>query len=403
MKIRKQIPASVLPTVVIVSVIMMIVILGLLSLWDTDLLYLSRYEYTRKQMSHIESFYTLYCAHPQVVEAIGEDSLFQLYADREDSRLRITVNRWGLYEVVNVSSLCGRVTSCRIMGAGGEDETALWYSDHGAAITLTGKTEVIGQAALPALGVIYGQMQSEFFSGEEIPAGRIAHSGNTLPAIDGNHTTAIDALFSVPAQGMISEGMALQKALGEGEPMVLAVENGWLRNCAAEGEIIITGNRIRVDSSCRLTNAILVADFIEISDGTRGVFQAFARDSLKVGKDVRLDFPSGIYSRNRITLDDHAVINGYVINDFEGERDPTIANTVKSRTSRIRGLFFARGTTQVQGITTGNSFIEEATFFTERGYYRNLIHDAAFIHHPGIAYPLWMDSHNKRRTAGRVY
>ncbi|MCD8172862.1 MAG: hypothetical protein LUD76_05290 [Alistipes sp.] len=140
-----------------------------------------------------------------------------------------------------------------------------------------------------------------------------------------------------------------------------------------------------------------MANTVEIEEGFEGRLQIFVRDSIGVGDGVMLGFPSGIYSANKLTISEKCVIDGYVIDNFRGGTVITEPNTVKSVTSRIRGLLYSRGLAVAQGIITGSAYINEAVYYAPHGYYRNFIFQAAFLAHEPMAYPLWMKRDGRRK------
>lgn len=395
-----NIKGSVLPTVLIISVVMMLVILSILSLWDFNHRRFARMDYFRKQSAAIESFYTLYKSYPYEVAAqIGPDSLFHIF-DGKSQPIKVEIRPWGLYELVMASSLCGRIKHSRFLGLERpyESDVVLWYRNGGSALTVTGRTEVTGNAMLPDNGLIYGQMQSVFFSGTEVPKHCISASQPELPGPDAASSALVEELFAL--HGSISPGDTpenIHKHFPGEEPAQIYLSGELPYQCRYEGNVVVCGDRVTLRPDCELKDILLVANTVEIEEGFEGRLQIFVRDSIGVGDGVMLGFPSGIYSANKLTISEKCVIDGYVIDNFRGGTVITEPNTVKSVTSRIRGLLYSRGLAVAQGIITGSAYINEAVYYAPHGYYRNFIFQAAFLAHEPMAYPLWMKRDGRRK------
>ncbi|MCC8035829.1 MAG: hypothetical protein LIO77_07875 [Rikenellaceae bacterium] len=299
--------------------------------------------------------------------------------------------------------MCGKVRACRLMGTELDKDLnyTLWYRNQGSSLTITGKTEITGRAALPKNGVIYGQMPSVFFSGMELSPVDIDISGSEMPPPDIFAMASIEDIFSFHD---IIDPVIREAAMDfhYDETFIVCVGNVDLTGCSFSGNIIVAGDKIKIDSTCNLQNIIIAANYIEIGDGVCGSFQAFGRDSVKVGSDVRLDLPSGVYSEGKLSIGPNTTVNGYLINNFQGEKNIQQANTVKDKTSIVRGLYYSGGISQLQGIVTGSAFVDEAVYYAPQGYYRNLIYDAAFVETERVPYPLWINRGGKRVEAGWI-
>ena len=57
-----RLPAGVLATVLVVSALMLLSVLGVLALWESDFLFFSRAGYLSRQRANVESAFVLYAA-----------------------------------------------------------------------------------------------------------------------------------------------------------------------------------------------------------------------------------------------------------------------------------------------------------------------------------------------------
>ncbi|GHV01668.1 hypothetical protein FACS1894159_09830 [Bacteroidia bacterium] len=389
-----------LPTTLVVALLMAVAVMGLLSLYQTDLLFFARANYIRDQRDNIASMFVLYRLDP----AIAKDTTYQLYDTLPSSRMSILRREWGLYEVVTVASERGDLHRSCIMGlacaapgkGGSGGAKALWYNDNNNALTLTGNSNIENEAWLPRGGVIYGQMQSVFFTGNKLMPAQIHQSEAVLPKPTLQSCAAIDRLLRAQPDTPFTE--SLTRSFYRRQAAVMWVD-GNLAGCAFAGNVILTGDRVHVDRSTHLTGVVIAARRVSIGDGFKGSVQIFARDTALVGEGVHLKAPSGVYARSYVELGEGSLLEGYMIVDFDGKVDRRKPNCRKARTSRLRGLLYARGITQLQGITVGSAYVEKATYYSSHGYYEDMLYDASIVGSEQVVYPLWLDERSERKEA----
>lgn len=339
MKLRLiRVSGGVLSTVVVVAVLMLLMVMAVLALWDTDFLLFSRAGYLRMQRDNMESALAVYCNDPAVLDRLDADSTFLLYDSIPSSRMKLVRRPWGLYEVIGMESAGGKVRSSVVCGLRepSGDGCVLWYRNNNGAVTLTGRSYVNGRALLPDNGVIYGQMQSVFFSGERLHPNDIRKSGETMPEASAAARRQTEMLFGLRAGGVLHTD-SIAVAFRAGEPLVLGID-GDPDGYHLSGNIILTGGEVTVGARTKLNDVIVVADKISVGDGFAGSCQLFARDSLFVGRNVSLEYPSGVYSRRYAELGDGSEVNGYFIVDYSGRPEVMQPNCRKSRLSKVRGL-----------------------------------------------------------------
>lgn len=224
-----RLPAGVLATVLVVSALMLLSVLGVLALWESDFLFFSRAGYLSRQRANVESAFVLYAADSTLTARLDEQGGLRLYDGLPDSRVRIAVRPWGLYEAVRVEAADSRIAPTRLFGSAAPfacspgEESGLWYATDAASLSLTGRTSLHGCLRLPRHGVQYGQIRSVFFCGERIEGARTAYAGKELPPVRTDARRMTDSLLRlleapgawIPAPDSLSVGF------GEAEPRLL--------------------------------------------------------------------------------------------------------------------------------------------------------------------------------------
>lgn len=370
MRHHVYISASVLPTIMVVSVLMLLGVLAIISFWESDILLFSRNNRIRNVRAHINSMYVLYETRPDLFQS--DTTTYQLYDSVPDSELMVIRSQWGLYEIVKVSSTKCRLTQRRMVGLRrcDKDEYCFWYCNNNSVLTLTGNSNIQSTCYLPQNGVTYGQMRSIFFSGEKIDPKQIRCSEREMPKPSTEAVAVIDKIFDkIQTVGDTS---------------------------------IVVGDEVVLSASDYFEDVIIVANKIVVEDDFRGSVQCFARDSIIVNANVTLGYPSGLYSQRYITIGDNSCVNGYVIVESKGAVSQKKPNYIQSRLSRIRGFLYVDAVAQLQGIVTGTACIREASYFSPQGYYRHMVYDATILQCTDIAFPYFFLSQGKSRNVKQL-
>lgn len=398
---RHRLKAGAISTVLVVSTLMLLMLLALMLLWDADFVMFSRTNYMRRQRANIESLFTLYMNDPKILTQTETEKSVTLYESVPGSDMLIERRLWGLYELVRVASEYGRVAQTRMLGLSVpyKERCNLWYLDNRSSLTATGDTNLHGRLLLPQNGIVYGQMQSVFFSGETIERSNIARSSNRMPTIlpyIRKHLEELSDKNGTYADNVLPDSMYVSF---RDDVYTIRPDDGLVAGRILGGNIMVFGDKIHIDASSRLDDVLIIGNTITIGDGFTGSLQAFARDSVMIGESAALKYPSGIYARSYVEVGERTEVNGYVICDFAGEPDLKKPNGRMARTSKVRGLVWNSGIMQLQGIVSGAVFLNKAVYYAPHGYYQNMLYDATILENDIIAYPLWVDDNMRRRDA----
>ena len=140
-----MIPASVLATVLVVCTLMLLGLLTVMSLWDLDLMVSYRLYEREQQRANLESGFVLYMDDSTLMERLDESRGVKLYEGDSSSRVQFFRERWGLYEVVTMTTKEG-VQESRLIGRVRESfhGANLYIPENNKALSLTGKSTVEG-------------------------------------------------------------------------------------------------------------------------------------------------------------------------------------------------------------------------------------------------------------------
>ncbi|CAN5882452.1 hypothetical protein BH11BAC7_BH11BAC7_16640 [soil metagenome] len=227
-----------------------------------------------------------------------------LFGDGSDS-VRLEIKSWGAFEIA-VSRAHNKIFSHELIAAVGwqcdaKDQTALILADLDRPLSITGTTKLTGDCYLPKAGIQRAYIEGQSYSGTKMVYGQIKPSERFLPKYNEELVERIRKLFDfIP--GQTDSTISLEEIRQED-----SITNSFLNktlyvfssgSISLQAEIIqgnvciISRTAILVRKNTLLKNVLLIAPFIKIEDNTEGEFQAFARDSLIVGENVHLHYPT---------------------------------------------------------------------------------------------------------------
>lgn len=401
--LRHDFSASVLATVLVVCTLLLLGVLMVIELWNFDLVRYNLYHQGEQARANVESGFLLYSRDSTLPYRWEEDSTVLLFGQREESRVRYSRQRWGMYEVVEVRN--GRHGSVRLLGKKAESpwQATLYVPENDRAFSLTGRTFVEGDVYLPRNGISYTQLRSEFFKGKALDKKQIKTSADQFPPLDEESLDVVNGLLDYTGEReWLENGTVLLR--GFRDPVVQVEVGEYLSGVRVSGPVILyASSMLFVEEDNSLENVIIVGDKVEFADGFSGCVQVFARDTILLGNQVCLKAGSGLYVRQEeekglIRLGDNCEINGYVIAGAQvgdGERKQVLY--YQSESSRVRGLLYVDGIAEVHGFVTGSLYARECYYFAPEGYYSGILYNAVLPGNPGIAYPLWMRGPYERR------
>ena len=401
--LRHDLSASVLATVLVVCTLLLLGVLMVIELWNFDLVRYNLYHQGEQARANVESGFLLYLRDSTLSYRWEEDSTVLLFGQREESRVRYSRQRWGMYEVVEVRN--GRQGSVRLLGKKAESpwQATLYVPENNRAFSLTGRTFVEGDVYLPSNGISYTQLRSEFFKGKALDKKQIKTSADRFPALDEESLKVINGLLDYTGEReWLENGSVLLR--GFRGPVVRVEVGEYLSGVRVSGPVILyASSMLFVEEDNILENVIIVGDKIEFADGFSGCVQVFARDTILLGNQVCLKAGSGLYVRQEeekglIRIGENCEINGYVIAGAKvskEERKQVLYYQPES--SRVRGLLYVDGIAEVHGFVTGSLYVRECYYFAPEGYYSGILYNAVLPGNPGIAYPLWMQGPYERR------
>ena len=407
---KTRLKAATLPMVLVISVLILLVVLFVYSLWDMNFLYYSSFHYKKQQQENLNSAIVLYSNDSTFLRDYNEEKTFRLYETDSASSVICITQQWGFYEYIHVSSLNGNFSTTRLLGKKQECDhrAALWLCDRNRALSLSGNTEIRGKVFIPLNGINYTEIDGEYYKGEEIPYTQMDIAGAELPPIDTLYMAFPESL---------KENRSLSVALPETTDTYYSFQNttSFFNVTESRDNIVLRGNAVlfadelEISASSKMNEAIIVARKVTIEEGFTGSIQIFCTDSVLIEENVQLQYPSGIYIDAEIdypfvSISGNSEINGYVIVLGKIKDEELLFPSYRqSENSQLRGLLYVDGTTNFQGEISGAVYLKDCFFSSNQNVYAGTLYNTRISRNNNIVYPIFLSGGYTRKEIKSIY
>lgn len=323
-----------------------------------------------------------------------EGEFIDLYGEGQDSAF-LKTRTWGLFEQVSARAICKGNVASRTFFIGqsitADKRPAIYLADRNQALRVTGNTRIEGKAFVPAKGVERGYIQNSNYSGDKLIYGATATSGKSVPEINKdllignfNYLNGIlepeDSLAGLPLPGDTLDHEFNRRTM-------VVEQDGWvfLDDVEITGNIIIRSSQaVTIRNTASISDAIIYAPYIEIETGFEGNLQCFARDSMKVGEMVQLNYPSALaliddFKQNEVReleIGAGSVIEGQVLvyDEFSDFRKLPVLSLAQE--TLVEGECYSNGFTELKGTVHGSIYTQKFLLRTPGSTYENYLMDA---------------------------
>jgi cytoskeletal protein CcmA (bactofilin family) len=357
--------------------------------------YLSRIQYEnfeiKRQLDlNADSGIKLLLSKQSLVE-LNQEKTIDLFNKGIDSVILIR-KLWGAYEIVISKAIFKNSTSVRTAQVGFYQDNdhlySLHLSDKDKPLALCGNTLIKGPAFLPKAGVKRAYIEGQSFSRSLLIEGEIKQSDRTLPKFNSELIENIKTVFFNKSITNNDSVLNIKSEL-TGDSLNNSFENKTLVFSSSvpiiisggmySGNIaVISDKQITVTSSALLKDVLLFAPKIIIEKKFRGNVQVFASDSISIGEEVTLTYPSVIglisnkpTSTSIIVLSKKDTIMGSVFiikneNDIMGQTRLLI-----SEEAVIFGQVYSNGYVDLKGTINGSLMCDNIMLSTASSVYEN--------------------------------
>lgn len=397
-----------LPTVLVISVLMALLIMFAFSLVDLDRLYYANYHKRKQSVLDLHSASALYCVDSLLTS--GSDSIGVCLFDDAKSEVGIKIIPWGLYEIMTASVKALPFSRSMIYGRSSESPTkaALWVSDRKRALSIAGRTRIDGAVFASLNGINYTDLSGVPFSGEHIPAEMSFVSSSGLPLVDSLVLDRLDSLRSLAGRAWYHlNDVEGYRSFQEQTSLVYARDGDKIFHLG--GNRILYADRLTLGADSEVNGILVFACSAVIAEGFRGSLQLFCTDTVTVGRDVRLESPSGVLVSGAdhpfVSLAGGSRVCGYVAVLNDGKIDQRLEHPCfRQRSgSMIDGLLYVDGSCELKGAVNGAAYIGDC-FYEKDGYkYPGVLNNVSVHRSDSVSYPILLTGPYRRREIKKVF
>ncbi len=314
-----------------------------------------------------------------------------LYDTGADSVL-LERKHWGAFELGICKAFTSDRSVIRIAALGfapGEDQTALMITENDRPLSVCGDTRLRGKCFLPKLGTRPAYIEGKSFSGRKPVEGLVIPAPRQIPPADKELMRALGERLEgkgYEQDSLLDELPEELEASFSGKTICYKASSGLLLSDKhLKGNIIIySAVKIRVKNTCELNEVVLYAPKIQIDSGFTGSLQAFASDSLIVGKNCKLGYPSvlGLVRTEDsplypvLRVGEGTEVSGSV---FAWEEKTFYNRQVKlclDKKTLVQGEVYSSGQVDVKGTIEGRLICSSIVLVTPSSVYDNHLLDA---------------------------
>jgi hypothetical protein len=318
-----------------------------------------------------------------------------LYRSENDTVL-IAAHPWGIYEfgtaraVIQEDTLARAFTLARTIDSA--SWSALYLVDEDRPLSVSGRTMIKGTAFLPKAGLKEAYVSGQAYQGDKrLVIGSKKVSSKTLPALGNAALQQLEKSFNTVAgkdsvllrAGSVSNSFMRPTLSCSIDKKVYTLTN------ALSGNIVLhSDTTVVIAGSARLQNVLVFARVIVVEEGFRGSCQLFASDSISVGKNCHLDFPSAIGVLNfaekalpgtqqKLSIGENTSVSGSIFT-YEKSKNELRPLIELEKNVRVSGQLYAPGLlnfkdgVQIRGSVMAARFIYQTAYTRYENYLINL-------------------------------
>jgi hypothetical protein len=385
MSISDKVKAGVLPFVIIISLVVSILCSALILLFYYHQIFILHYQVEQKLRTNASSGIHYAMATLEMLPSY-EGIQLDLFDQMQDSVL-IYKEPWGIFDLVKVTAFQGRHSSRKAAFLGAtikENSNALYLADTRRPLSIAGDALIVGNVSLPKAGVKAEYVDRIAYSRSKLIFGDIATSESFLPELHLNYRNRVQRLLQAggknefgPFVKYLEQERPLYSFLHDSIVLHYSAESFMLKG-GAEGKIVFKSEKeIRIHARSQLKDVIIIAPKIIIEDDVQGRFQAFATDTILIGENVTIQYPSTIcvFSREGkgfIDIGPFSKVHGILcLLSGQEERNQGIVKIQEQ--AELMGQLFAEGFVQHQGIVKGTLYCQKFLLRTNASLYENYL------------------------------
>ncbi|NVK64020.1 MAG: hypothetical protein HWE22_05505 [Flavobacteriales bacterium] len=295
----------------------------------------------------------------------------------------ITRRDWGAFRVIvsETRHKVGTVKRSAIVGYETDhSHPALYIPERKQSLKLCGETRIEGVAFLGERGAERGHIARQSYKGDKLIYGKQKLSERSLPGLKSSLKTENIQKYRKNCVKIDPIDRDTNFSFSEKTRLVSVTSQLYLNHKISGNVVLHSFDTIVVKANCQLENVIIVAPNVRFEDGFSGAVQVVAHETIRLGKKVKLNYPSALIlheeGRNE-TSDKHGifleegsqVLGGVLL--FSQKPNSRKLLLLKMEKGRIGGLVYNLGETELKGDVIGHLYTNKFTLRAGGGQYTN--------------------------------
>lgn len=315
---------------------------------------------------------------------------FQLFKSDENSKVFLKKYIWGAYDVISSTSIIGSKTKTKsqLLGANSKAHqyTALYLSNTIKSISISGSTEIRGSSYIPKEGIKRAVIDKNFYKGDKLIYGETKVSESKLPELNDRFILTHQKIFEAFKNQSITYSLEnfelkdLNQSFKD-STIILSTNNPLkLNNLSLQNNVVIySSSTITIDKNSNLDNILILAKSVKIDDYFEGSAHLIAEDSITIGENVEMKYPSSIicysFQNNFIKISKNSSLKGTILLKGQNEHNKYPILSIDEN-SLIEGDVYVDGKVALKGSIYGSLFCNGFLLKTSSGLYENYLLDA---------------------------
>lgn len=304
--------------------------------------------------------------------------------------IEISKENWGAYQVVKSRAVHQDIFFEKLALMGGNSnmsQTSLYLADYGSALALCGETRIEGVCFLPKRGVKRAYIANQNYIGSKLIYGVSKRSSNQLPQINSELIDAVNRPVLTEKKNWVEQDTVLNSFKNEA---LYFVSEGSIsiNTIVIKGKVIIESkDSIFISNQANLDGVIVKAPTVHIQAGFEGTLQIYATHKIVLENDVTLKYPTVLglmedTKHNKISgieIGTQSIVLGsvFLLTSVVDFRKELLLNCQTD--SKIAGLVYCQGKTQLQGEVNGQIYTNKFYLKTASSAYENHLLGAKII------------------------
>lgn len=323
---------------------------------------------------------------------IGHQLELNLF-EEEGGEVILSRDIWGGYELIGSAAFQYKgkqVLKQALIGHQPleEEHIALYMADRNKPLSLGGETLIKGLSYLPKSGVKRAYIEGQSFSGKRLINGPQQLSKKYLPPLNITLVEACKAQMRNPqkdADSMVHffdelSVDSITRPFHRSSVILYAPGPILLDRIQLKGRIIVTSEtEITVAQGAILEDVLVIAPRIVIHDGVNGTGQFMAQDSLLIGQEVDLGYPSllalfpttGVAHQAQLRMGERSRVSGTMLFSGTGSRRHIGPGIVMEDEAQVTGEVYAEAQVELKGKIFGSLYCNGFYLKTPSSVYDN--------------------------------